>query len=250
MKNKAFYGKTAQDVYERLKFILGVNTAREIGKIAGITESGVSSAIARNSIPYNFCAEVALAHNIPFDWLIFGDIDEKQSNRSIEPDFFQRTYGETAFTTLKGKNKKKVLNDLGIEFINLYSTYTTFKNTDSFDDKNSILKIPFNKNWLANNELDSNNLICLQNKGDSMLPDIINGDVVLINRSVKYGDGIYGIRLNNSLRIKRLQWLVDDTIRISSNKSYYAPEIIDPNQSDGRFEIIGICHSRNGLLDQ
>ena len=249
MKNKAFYGKTAQDVYERLKFILGVNTAREIGKIAGITESGISSAIARNSIPYNFCAEVALTHNIPFDWLIFGDNDKK-SNRSIEPDFFQRTYGETAFTRLKAKDRTTVLNDLGIEFINLYSTYTTFKNTDSFDDKNSILKIPFNQDWLANNELDSNNLICLQNKGDSMLPDYADGTIVLINQAVQYGDGVYAIRFNDSLRIKRLQWLIGNTIRISSDNPLYEPETIDTNTVKGQFEIIGQCHTKLSRIAQ
>ena len=250
MKRKLFYGRTAHDVYERLKFILGVNTAREVGQIAGLAESSISSAIARNSIPYNFCAEVALAHNIPFDWLIFGDINEKQSNRSIEPDFFQRTYGETAFTRLKAKDRTTVLNDLGIVFINLYSTYTTFKNTDSFDDKNSILKIPFNKDWLANNELDSNNLICLQNKGDSMLPDYADGTIVLINQAIQYGDGVYAIRFNDSLRIKRLQWLIGNTIRISSDNPLYEPETIDTNTVKGQFEIIGQCHTKLSRIAQ
>ena len=250
MNRKLFYGRAAHDVYERLKFILGVNTAREVGQIAGLAESSISSAIARNSIPYNFCAEVALVHNIPFDWLIFGDINEKQSNRSIEPDFFQRTYGETAFTRLKAKDRSTVLNDLGIEFINLYSTYTTFKNTDSFDDKNSILKIPFNKDWLANNELDSNNLICLQNKGDSMLPDYADGTIVLINQAIQYGDGVYAIRFNDSLRIKRLQWLIGNTIRISSDNPLYEPETIDTNTVKGQFEIIGQCHTKLSRIAQ
>ena len=70
MKNIAFYGKTAQDVYERLKFVLGVQTTAEFARKAGFSKSGISGAIARNSIPYSFCAEIALTHNIPFDWLI------------------------------------------------------------------------------------------------------------------------------------------------------------------------------------
>lgn len=244
MDKKLFHGITAQDVFERLKFVFNANTSKEFAQKAGFSESGISSAIKRNSVPYGFCAEISLRYGIPLDWLIFGDVDGNTFFRSIEPAFFQRAYGKTAFASLQAADGTTVLNDLGVQFINLYSTYITFKSTDSFDDKNSILKIPFNKDWLDDRRLDINNLICLQNKGDSMQPDIANGDIILINRAEKYGDGIFAIRFNDMLRIKRLQWLTDNTIRISSNNPLYEPETVNPIQTDEKFEIIGICHTK------
>ena len=250
MNKKLFYGKTAQSVFERLKFVLGVNTAKEVGQIAGLAESSISSAIARNSIPFNFCAEVALTHGIPLDWLIFGDVDGDKAYRAIELDFFKRAYSQAHILGTEKAKEPVIFNEKDIDFINLYSMTTISENGKFFSNKHVIRKIPYEKNWLSEQNLNIKELLCLKNKGDNMQPDIYDGDVVLVNRAVKYGDGIYAIRLNDTLRIKRLQWLTDGTIRVSSNKSYYEPETIDPSKSDGRFEIIGQCHSRNGLLSQ
>ena len=244
MNNKLFIGNTANDVFNRLKFVFNVKTSKELAQKTGFSESGISSAIKRNSIPYDFCATISLKYGIPLDWLIFGDIDENRFNRSIERNFFQRTYGKTAFASLLTADGEIALNDFGIQFVNVYSTYTTFKSSDSFDDDDTILKIPFTKEWLAEKKLAIHDLICLQNKGDSMLPDVNNDDIILINQAVKYGDGVYAIKFNNMLRIKRLQWLADHTIRISSNNPLYEAEIIDLNKVNKNFEIIGICHTK------
>lgn len=250
MDNKLFYGNTAQDVYERLKFVLGARTTAEFAQRAGFSKSGISGAIARNSIPYNFCAEVALTHGIPLDWLIFGDVDGDKAYRALELDFFKRAYSQAHILGTEKAKEPVIFNEKDIDFINLYSMTTISENGKFFSNKHVIRKIPYEKNWLLEQNLNIKELLCLKNKGDNMQPDIYDGDVVLVNRAVKYGDGIYAIRLNDTLRIKRLQWLTDGTIRISSNKSYYEPETIDPSKSDGRFEIIGQCHSRNGLLSQ
>jgi len=248
--NDFFFGNTAQDVFKRLKLILGTTTARELSQKLGMTESGISNAITRNSIPYSYCAEVALTHRIPLDWLIFGDVDGKKFARSLEPEYFIRTYSKTLLESTDGIKEPIIFNEQEIDFINLYTMSTISENGKFFSNKHVIRKIPYEKNWLLEQNLNIKELLCLKNKGDNMQPDIYDGDVVLVNRAVKYGDGIYAIRLNDTLRIKRLQWLTDGTIRVSSNKSYYEPETIDPSKSNGRFEIIGQCHSRNGLLSQ
>ena len=250
MNNKLFIGNTANDVFKRLKFVFNVKTSKELAQKTGFSESGISSAIKRNSIPYDFCATISLKYGIPLDWLIFGDIDENRFNRSIERNFFQRTYGKTAFASLLTADGEIALNDFGIQFVNVYSTYTTFKSSDSFDDDDSILKIPFTKEWLAEKNLAFHDLICLQNKGDSMLPDYADGTIVLINQAVQYGDGVYAIRFNDSLRIKRLQWLIGNTIRISSDNPLYEPETIDTNTVKGQFEIIGQCHTKLSRIAQ
>ena len=83
-----------------------------------------------------------------------------------------------------------------------------------------------------------------------MQPDVNDGDIVLVNRAIKNGNGIYVIKLRDGLHIMRLQWLIDSTIRISSNSNFYEPEIIDPNKTNGQFEIIGKCHTKICRFDQ
>ena len=83
-----------------------------------------------------------------------------------------------------------------------------------------------------------------------MLPDYADGTIVLINQAIQYGDGVYAIRFNDSLRIKRLQWLIGNTIRISSDNPLYEPETIDTNTVRGQFEIIGQCHTKLSRIAQ
>lgn len=248
MNNKLFIGSNAQDVFERLKFIFNVKTSRELAHKSGMTESGISNAIKRNSVPYSLCADISRSHGIPLDWLIFGDVDGDQFYRSLESSFFDRAYANTDFVNTYDPNKPFTLNNYGVEFIDLHDITSNIKN--EYDDKNNLRKIPFSEEWLTAEKLDSKDLFCLQNRSNNMQPDINDGDIVLVNRAVKNGNGIYAINLSDGLHIMRLQWLVDGTIRISSNSSFYEPEIIDPNKTNGQFEIIGICHTKISRLSQ
>src|SRR5690606_3095730 len=59
-------------------------------------------------------------------------------------------------------------------------------------------------------------------RGDSMYPDIKNGDVVMVDvcRNFFEGDGIYLINLSGYTLVKRLQMLHDGLHIISTNTKY------------------------------
>lgn len=245
--NDFFFGNTAQDVFNRLKFILNATTARELAQKLEMTESGISNAITRNSIPYRQCAKVALTHKIPMDWLVFGDVDNKKFSRSLDPELFKRTYSQTFLEAANGSKEPIIFNNQELVFINLFSMDAERKR-NPFKKEHAITQIPFNKGWIDENYLDTDKLICLKNKGINMQPDINDADIVLINQDIKKGDGIYAINLNDTISIKRIQWLANGLIRLSCNQNY-APETIDPMELD-QFTIIGICHSRISVIAQ
>ena len=248
MNNKLFIGNTASDVFERVKFVLNVKTNRELAKKTGINESGISNTIKRNSIPYSLCAEISSKYGIPLDWLIFGDIDGDQSHRHLESSFFERAYVNTDLVDSYDPNKPFKLSNYGVEFIDLLDITSNTENED--DDQNNLRKLPISKEWLADEKLDSKELFFLKNKGTNMQPDINDGDIVLVNRAIKKGNGIYAIKIKDDLHIMRLQWLIDGNIRVSSNSSFYEPEIVDANKSNRQFKIIGKCHTKISRFDQ
>lgn len=59
-------------------------------------------------------------------------------------------------------------------------------------------------------------------RGDSMFPDIKNGDVVLVDTAYDYfnGDGVYLINLSGYTMIKRLQIMPDGLHIVSTNPKY------------------------------
>lgn len=66
-------------------------------------------------------------------------------------------------------------------------------------------------------------------RGDSMYPDIKNGDVVLVDvrREFFDGDGVYLINLNGYTLVKRLQMLTDGLHVISTNAKY-SSQVVAP----------------------
>ena len=68
----------------------------------------------------------------------------------------------------------------------------------------------------------------------------------------KVGEGVisadFVLRLGNALRIKRLQWLADGSLRISSDNPLYQPEHISPADLGEDFAIVGACHTKIGRV--
>lgn len=63
------------------------------------------------------------------------------------------------------------------------------------------------------------------------------------------GDGVFVLRLGGALRIKRLQWLADGRLRISSDNPIYETEYVAPEDLADDFAVIGFCHTKIGRVD-
>lgn len=100
--------------------------------------------------------------------------------------------------------------------------------------------IAFTKDWLFKNvKAPLNELVMFLTKGDSMEPTIRDGDMLLVDKSdtVLKSEGIYVIRMDDSLIVKRVQRLPDKKAEIISDNSLYKPFIID--LTDESIGVIG-----------
>lgn len=102
--------------------------------------------------------------------------------------------------------------------------------------------IQFNQLWLNQMGLNKADLFTIPTVGESMEPTIKAGEYLLCSRAERYtkaGDGIYVIRMNESILVKRLQVMMDDIILVSSDNSlYYKPYKIDLKK-DINFQVLG-----------
>ena len=84
-----------------------------------------------------------------------------------------------------------------------------------------------------------NNIKIITATGDSMSPDIEDGDAVFIDQSDLgiIRDGIYAVIINGELFIKRIQRLPDRLLFISTNKAYQTFEVM--KASDATIHVLG-----------
>lgn len=108
--------------------------------------------------------------------------------------------------------------------------------------------------WIHKKKVSPKNLITVDIDGDSMEPNIKNGSVVMLDKSVNMLDQIqsgkvYAIRYGSELKIKRLSRRFDGALIIDSDNPQYQREIIEPDQLE-HISIIGkyISHSYDGEI--
>jgi phage repressor protein C with HTH and peptisase S24 domain len=80
-----------------------------------------------------------------------------------------------------------------------------------------------------------------------MFPTLISGDIVLVDhsKSKELTDGIYVLRLDNAILVKRVQPLPDNNIKVTSDNKIY--ESYNLNLSTENADIIGkvVCRITN-----
>ncbi|MCK7581818.1 MAG: S24 family peptidase [Chromatiales bacterium] len=110
-------------------------------------------------------------------------------------------------------------------------------------------QLAFRKDWLRRIGLQTCQLALVRADGDSMQPTINDGDALLIDTSkCQLTDGhIYVMRINDELRAKRLQRLVDGSVRVSSDNTIYADEVVDASDLD-QLHILGRVVWKGGLI--
>ncbi|MCC7082212.1 MAG: helix-turn-helix transcriptional regulator [Burkholderiales bacterium] len=87
--------------------------------------------------------------------------------------------------------------------------------------------LAFKRAWLRQQGLNASKLALIEATGDSMLPTIATGDLVLVALDqAGVSDGVYVIRRGNSLIVKRLQLLQTGELQIISDNPAYASETI------------------------
>lgn len=111
------------------------------------------------------------------------------------------------------------------------------------DSENIIDWVPISQDWIYDNHLAKKDLAIVKVSGDSMIPRLQDGDMLLINTAENQtvSGNIYAIEVDGELRVKRLMKKMDGSWAISSdNKSdpAYQDEIISHHNLE-QLRVIG-----------
>ena len=218
---------------DRAKSALGVKTDSELARALEVSTSVIPGYNRRNSVPLEQCIKIAERTGVSLDWLILGKGDKESGNVT-----------QRAWALLESQRD----NTPAVVFVPLYDVAVSAGNGADVYGERVIQQVPFDAAWVRSEGLHAKNLACLPIAGDSMTPGLMPGDMVLVNHATTHGDGVFVLRLGNALRIKRLQWLADGSLRISSDNPLYQPEHISPADLGEDFAIVGACHTKIGRV--
>jgi phage repressor protein C with HTH and peptisase S24 domain len=102
--------------------------------------------------------------------------------------------------------------------------------------------LAFKREWITR-ELRSSpdDLSLIYVRGESMVPTLNPGDVILVERNHRatVSDGIYVIRMGEALLVKRLQFLPDGELMVTSDNSAYQTFRVSLKEQGEDFSIIG-----------
>ncbi|MEE3716971.1 helix-turn-helix transcriptional regulator [Tumidithrix elongata RA019] len=159
-----------------------------------------------------------------------------------------------AFAKKQGLSAERLLQQLGAEVVSEYSdtpalgynlahipVYDILAGAGNGSYAGDIVQIlGFERSWLRSEFGAVESLEGVRVSGDSMEPTLKSGDVVLVNRSDHAPkDGIYVLRIEHDLFVKRLSRLPSNKIEVISDNPSYSNYTIDLSNPPTDFQIIG-----------
>lgn len=101
--------------------------------------------------------------------------------------------------------------------------------------------LAFKREWICQGlHASPDNLYLITVEGDSMEPTLHRGDVIMVDKSISIRDGIFVIRRDEELLVKRIQRSIGGGITLVSDNRAYREECLTPDQlKDSDVEIVG-----------
>lgn len=193
---------------------------KDVADVLGITQMNFATMKKREKIPYaellDFCAKKSISIN----WMLYGQSPESLVEATNK--FFMVKYFNDVSASAGG-------------------------GAESESIENESLEIPEQFVFMLGGQRELKHIEAINVSGDSMEPTFSYNDIVFINRSktdLQRG-GIFTIRTESGLFIKRVQQRIDGKLDIISDNQVYSTQTLDPRE----IEVIGRVVSRFGDVD-
>ena len=178
------------DFFQRVSKATGISTQKELAKMLGIKDPGITLAKSRG-IPEHWLHVVASLYGLNFDWLKTGKGPIRRADENL--------------TLCIPKVSAKACAGAGSLEV----------------ESNTIGVVPFERDWIQRKGQPTN-MVAMDIVGDSMIPEIQPGDTVLVDlsRTEPAGIGPYIMSLAGDLLIKRIQTRLGLVTLFSDNPKY------------------------------
>lgn len=214
-KDRVSLPTTDKEVGKRLDLVADrVGTRAEAGVAAGVSDDMIINYIkGRSKLPFRVASALCAVAGVRMDWLATGD-------------------GPMTFDAWEAEIQARALDQVRIPRYDIAAP----PGADAPAEW-----LVFSKVWIIESVgVPINQLSAMAARGDSMAPEISDGDLLLVDNSERAvtADGIYVFRMNGELAVKRLQRLADGEIAVKSSNAHYDDYVLDIAKA-GKLKIVG-----------
>jgi hypothetical protein len=207
-----------QGIVDRMKEVVGVKSDVDLAEAIGASRSQPAVWKIRDRMPLAECVALAEKRGVSLDWLVFG----RGSPGIEEPEL-----------TMHG-GAMPAPDEHYVEI----PAYDLAGIPELSGTPQLTMRIP--RQWLAQCNMALDEVIAFRSAGNVMSPAINDGDVVFVDRRTRDIDGVYVVRIGDSLRIRRVQRTHCGALHLLTDNTTYANEVISADQADA-VEFIGYC---------
>ncbi len=190
---------------------------KDVADVLGISQMNFATMKKRDKIPFTELLDFCATKTISINWLLYGQSPESLVEATNK--FYMVRYFNDISASAGGGS------DIECEEI-------------------QELEIPEQFVFMLGGEKELKYIEAINVSGDSMEPTFSYNDIVFINRSkTDLGrGGIFTIRTEGGLFIKRVQQRIDGKVDIISDNNVYSTQTLNPNE----IEVVGRVVSRFG----
>lgn len=203
-----------------------------------ISPSGVQRIIDGGTPGMPILIKICDAFNISTDWLARG-IGSKYLSEPLK-----------CVDNIKDNAGNLVdLNDF--TFIPHYDISASVGHPDNFCKENFMFSMAYRTHWVKNYlRVNPKALIAMTARGDSMLGVIDDRDVMIVDTDNKsLADGIFVLKLDGDVLVKRAQKLPEVIVEISSANPVYRPFQINMKKPPNGLDVVGaVVHTEPDTL--
>ena len=227
---------------DRLTNVIGDESVNSFAQKCGISESVFRKYLSGSKPGLDNLIKISNHKNINIHWLATGEGHPNGEPYYSMHDTNELTQAKNAYAdNLKYNFKKEDLNSELVSVPTLNVNASAGHGAIVYEEKVKGY-IGFNPAWLNSNfGIPVNRLFSISSVGDSMEPTINAGEMLLVSRAEEHmtpGDGIYIIRLEGDILVKRLQRLPGSKLKISSDNTIYGSYEIKLDEGT-EFEVLG-----------
>jgi len=214
------------EIVEEIKTIISAEFGskkvfdKDVADALGISQMNFATMKKRNKVPFGELMDFCASKKISINWLLYGQSPESLVEATNK--FYMVRYFENVNASAGG-------------------------GADEQCETIEELEIPSHFVELLGGERELDNIEAINVSGDSMEPTFSYNDIVFINRTKTdfSRGGVFTIRTEAGLFIKRVQKRVDGKVDIISDNQIYSTQTLDPSELD----IIGKVICRFGRVD-
>lgn len=217
-------------VYGRLLEASGAKNDSELARVLNISPQSVNGARKRGEVPPSWIQFYAETSGVSSDWLFFGRGPMRPEENSKQ----------TLLEDLRKKTNDIIEKDNDVIMIPLVEAVLSAGGGSFETSATPGKEYAFRRDFILRKGMPTD-MILMRVSGDSMAPDVLNGDVALIDQSkTKIVPGqMFAVGFEECIYIKRIDSLPGKIILKSANPAYPPVELDTRGDLSAHFRVIG-----------